>query len=172
MTLVEHLKSRNLDMEKHKVWLNEEERVATFPLYNLLGVMTGYQQYRPEGTKKINNNPKEGKYFTKSQQAFAMWGLESWSFSNTLFVAEGLFDAAKLTYLGYSAVAVFCNNLSADSLSWVRFVQKIRPVVFVRDADVAGKWFSSYGTTICTEHYKDLGEAPLSYVKELVKNYD
>ena len=60
--LKEHLKSRHLDLELHRPVLDEAEGVVTFYLWNLSGQLVGYQQYRPSGEKKPQNNPKQGKY--------------------------------------------------------------------------------------------------------------
>ena len=75
-SLSEHLSSRHVNFFLHKVWLNEENRVATFPLYNLSGLMVGYQMYRPGASKERKNDPREGRYFTrKSEGTLAVWGL-------------------------------------------------------------------------------------------------
>jgi hypothetical protein len=63
-TVLEHLKDRHLNVELHRPFVDEVERVATFLLWNLSGQCVGYQQYRPEGEKKPRNNPKQGKYYT------------------------------------------------------------------------------------------------------------
>ena len=91
-----HLHSRYFSMNLHRAWL--DEGVATFPLWNLSGQLVGYQQYRPFADKKAKNDPREGRYFTRlSRDRVGVWGLESWQFSDVLFLCEGVFDACKVT---------------------------------------------------------------------------
>jgi hypothetical protein len=96
MKILEHLQLRHMNLAIHTAWLDEVEDVATFPLWNLSGKMIGYQSYRPSGIKKVFNHPKEGRYYTyRKNLDIGVWGLESWKFSNTLFVTEGIFDACR-----------------------------------------------------------------------------
>lgn len=76
----ENLKERHFNLALHKAWVDEEEGVATFPLYNGEFHLVGYQQYRPLGSKKAFNNPREGKYYTyrKGEDNYGVWGMESW----------------------------------------------------------------------------------------------
>lgn len=173
MTLLQHLHSRYMDTTLHKVWINEEECIATFPVWNLSGQLVGYQQYRPDKTKEPNNNPLEGRYFTRiKDQRVGVWGLESWKLSNTLFVTEGIFDACRLTNCGYSAVCVFGNSVPSSTMRWFETIRRSRPVVAVCDSDTAGRRLNRLSNTYCAvEGYKDLGEASEEYVKKLVKEY-
>jgi DNA primase len=134
IVLLEHLKSRHLDISLHRVFIEGE--TATFPIYNLLGEFTGFQQYRPSGFKKVPNNPREGKYFTRGK---GFWGLESWSFTNTIFIVEGLFDAARLTQRRISALAVLSCDPSKEIKDQLRLIRMQRPVVALCDNDSAGK---------------------------------
>lgn len=173
--LYKHLASRHLNFNLHRVWLDEVKQVATFPLYNLAGTLLGYQQYRPDGSKAVNNDPRDGKYFTRkpNNPEPSYWGVESWNLSNTLFLVEGLFDAARLTSLGYSALAVFTNNPGSNFRSFVSLVQKLRPVVVVCDNDAAGLKLAKYGHTYTTlSSGKDVSEADKLEVLEIVKYYD
>lgn len=120
MNLTEHLRSRHLDLELHRPMLDEVEGVATFYLWNLSGQLVGYQQYRPLGEKKPQNNPKEGKYFTyRKQPTLAVWGVESLKYPGSVFVCEGVFDACRLTERGCAAVAVLSNNPTSDLANWL-----------------------------------------------------
>jgi 5S rRNA maturation endonuclease (ribonuclease M5) len=173
--LYTHLLSRGVDFALHCVWLDETKQVATFPLYNLAGTLLGYQQYRPDGSKDVNNDPREGKYFTRkpSNPEPSYWGVESWKLSNTLFLVEGLFDAARLTSLGCSALAVFTNNPGSNFMGFVSLVKKMRPVVVVCDNDAAGLKLAKYGHTYAMlSSGKDVGEADELEVLEMVKRYD
>jgi 5S rRNA maturation endonuclease (ribonuclease M5) len=173
--LYTHLIDRHVNFDLHRVWLDEAKQVATFPLYNLAGTLLGYQQYRPNGSKAVNNDPREGKYFTRkpSNPEPSYWGVESWNLSNTLFLVEGLFDAARLTSLGYSALAVFTNNPGSNFMGFVQLVQKLRPVVVVCDNDVAGIKLAKYGHMYATmQSGKDVSEADELELLEMVKYYD
>ena len=171
-TLLQHLKSRHLDVALHRPMLDEENRVATFFLYNLSGQLVGYQQYKPEGSKKTNNDPKDGKYFTyRDKTTVAVWGVETLHLTpNLLFVTEGVFDACRLTELGYSAVAVLTNNPTSDFRNWLRALN--RKVVVVADNDNAGKKLAKFGDYVefTTDH--DLGDSSEEFVRQLVSKYE
>lgn len=173
MTVHQHLLSRHLDMSLHRVWIAEELHCASFPLYNLSGKLLGYQRYRPGASKALNNDPREGRYFTRLVNGdIGIWGLESWSLSNTLFLVEGLFDAARLTSRGYSAIAVFSNEPSYSAREWLYASCSNRRVVAVCDNDTPGRKLSRYGHTHhVMEDGKDLGEASDSYVTDFLKEY-
>lgn len=171
-TVLEHLKSRHLDVELHRPAVDEDERVATFFMYNLSGQVVGYQQYRPEGLKKPNNNPREGKYFTyKKQPTVGVWGLESLHLTpHVLFVTEGLFDAARLTSMGVSAVAVFTCDPGRDVRNWLTLLN--RKVVVVCDGDKAGAMLAKYGdVSLCLLGGKDLGDADDETVTFVLQNF-
>jgi hypothetical protein len=76
-------------------------------MYNFQGKMTGQLQYRPNGQKKVQNNEKYGKYYTHvSKNEISVFGLESLDFSRTIYLVGGLFKAATLHRLGYTAFHV------------------------------------------------------------------
>ena len=170
-TVLEHLKSRHLDVNLHRPMVDEVERVATFYLYNLSGQLVGYQQYRPEGDKKPNNNPKLGKYFTyRKTPTLAVWGVESLDLSpHVVFVCEGLFDAARLTQRGFSALAVLSNNPSPDLRNWLTCLN--RKVVAVCDNDAAGRKLAKFGDVVLFTDEKDLGDSSDEYVTNLLKEF-
>lgn len=172
MTILQHLRSRYFDTELHTAWIDENEGVATFPLWNLSGKLVGYQQYRPIGDKKRFNHPKEGRYFTfRKERVVGVWGLESWNLSNTLFVTEGIFDACRLTRLGYSAVATLSNDVDDSLKRWLWTIRKSRPVVTVCDNDAAGRYLAKYGHLFHVVETGDLGAAEEEYVANLAKEY-
>ena len=146
--LKEHLKSRHLDLALHRPVLDEENQVATFYLWNLSGQLCGYQQYRPTGDKKAQNDPRMGKYFTyKHQPTLALWGVESLHLTpHVVFLTEGIFDGARLTERGVSALAVLSNNPTPDLRGWLRALNRL--VVTVCDNDQAGK---QIGRASCRE---------------------
>jgi hypothetical protein len=170
--LKNHLKARHLDLELHRPVLDEVENVATFYLWNLSGQMVGYQQYRPDGEKKPQNNPKEGKYFTyRKQPTLGLWGVESLHLSeNVVFLCEGVFDACRMTEKGFSALASLSNNPTADLHNWLRMLN--RYVVVVCDADNSGKRLAKFGDAFeVVQGYKDLGDASDEYVEFLLDKY-
>ena len=171
-TVAEHLVDRHLDAALHRPVVDEVERTATFYLYNLSGALVGYQQYRPEGEKKPQNNPKQGKYFTyRKQPTLAVWGVESLHLTpNVVFVCEGAFDAARLTQRGVSALAVLSCNTGWDLRNWLGMLN--RRVVAVCDGDKAGAQLAKFGdVSVCLLGGKDLGEADDETVDFLLHHF-
>lgn len=173
MNVLHHLRSRYMNTSLHTVWISEELECATFPLWNLSGQIVGYQRYRPGAPKEKHNNPYEGRYFTRvKDHRVGVWGLESWKLSNTLFVTEGVFDACRLTNLGYSAVATLSNDVSPSLKRWLWMVRKFRSVVAVCDNDSAGRRLAKYGHKSHVVEAGDLGDASEQYVRNLAKEYN
>jgi len=170
MTVESNLCDRHFDKSLHRVWIDEDEGVATFPLWNLSGQMVGYQQYRPDGEKKLFNNPREGRYFThRKNKAVGVWGLEAWHLSNVLFITEGVFDAARITSKGYSAIATTSNDLDKTHQAWLYCVRSARPTVAVCDGDKAGLKLSKYSERFhVMPSGEDLGDASDDYVNWLI----
>ena len=182
-SLREHILSRHLDMNLHLVWIDEDERVATFPLWNLSGQLVGYQAYRPDADK-VQKNDEKGRYYTykgqklvcKHNKTVSVWGLESWYLSTTLFITEGIFDAARLTQRGYSAVAVLSNDPNTSTLNWLAQVRTQRPTVAVCDPGAAGRKLVKTAHTAHTVSVPghpdaDLGDVDDAYVEGLLACY-
>ena len=173
MTVLAHLKDRYFDVTQHTAWVSEAERVAVVPLWNLSGQLTGYHHYRPDMPKDANNHPYDSRYFTRvSNSPVTVWGIESWYNSNTLFVTEGLFDAARVTWNGFSAVCVFSSDMGKSTLGWLNLVKQIRPVVSLCDNDAAGIKLAKHGH----QHYtvqsaKDFNDADESEVQAVLRKY-
>lgn len=173
--LVDHLLSRHMDLDLHRPMLDEEAGVATFWLYTLTGQVSGYQQYRPSGLKGKAENLKDvSKYYTWYSKHLPVqprvWGLESFNFTPTLFLCEGLFDAARLTSRGVSALAALSNDPGKQFGYWVRTLN--RKVVAVCDNDSAGRKLAKYGTDfVLCEDGKDLGEASEEFVDGLLLKF-
>jgi len=179
----QHMLDRHVDVNLHRVWLDEDNRVATFPLWNLSGEMTSYQAYRPDAVK-VQRNDEAGRYYTyrgtklfpKHCKTVSVWGLESWLLSTVLFVTEGVFDAARLTERGYSAVALLSNDPDSSLLSWLRTVRAMRPVVAVCDPGRAGRKLAKAGHVAHTVEVEgmpdaDLGDVSDEYVTRLLAEY-
>jgi len=177
LDMVEHLKSRHMDVDLHKVYVNQDEQLAVFPYYNLAGQMTGFRQYKPFGSK-VPGSGLDGKYYSfRNKEMIALFGMESWYFSNTLFLIEGVFDAAHGTKLGFSMLSVGCNALDPQLQAWVRGVQLYRPVVAVCDPGKAGLWLGKYVERSVVVDYDlenevDLADAPEEYVLDLLRSYE
>lgn len=171
-TLSEHLRKRHLDCTLHHPVLDEVERVATFFLWNLSGQLVGYQQYRPEGEKKPQNNPKLGKYFTyKKQPTLAVWGVESLHLTpHLVFLTEGLFDAARLTERGFSALAVLSNDPTPELHNWLACLPRRRKVA-VCDNDKAGLKLAKFGDEAIFTAEKDLGDSTDDEVTNLLLRF-
>jgi len=170
-TVLQLLRERHLDVNLHRPAVDEEERVATFFLYNLSGQIVGYQQYRPDADKVKNNHPTGGRYFTyRNKDTLGVWGVESLYLTpHVLFVTEGIFDAARLTERGFSAVAALSNNPTKDFKNWLSFLN--RKVVAVCDNDSAGRRLAKFGDVAVFTEDKDLGDADDSYVDWLLKEH-
>lgn len=108
----QELLRRHVDPNIVKVWIDSNSNLATFPLYDTVGRLVGYQQYNPSTQEKKSNDPKCSRYFTyhrgvKDTGYGVVWGLDNIQNHNgTLFVTEGVFEAARLLSLGYDAVAI------------------------------------------------------------------
>ena len=167
-----HLKSRHVDLSLHKVYIDEIEYCATFPLWNLSGQMVGYQTYRPDSDKVQKNNPKLGRYYThRNKETIGVWGLESWYLSNVLFVTEGIFDAARLTHYGASAIATLSNDPNNSTREWMYSVRSNRFVVSVCDAGPSGNKLKKLGHKFFQFENGDLGDASDEIVKKILKLY-
>lgn len=173
MTILEHICSRYVDTVLHRVWIDEQSDCATFPLWNLSGQMVGYQQYRPYASKEKRNDPRHGRYFTRVKDGkIAVWGLESFHLSKVLFVTEGIFDAARISYLGYAAVATLSNDSNTTTSTWFRLIRSYKYIVAVCDNDTAGRSLAKLGHAFhVVENFKDLGDASDTYVETLISKY-
>lgn len=184
-SVAQHLKKRYMNTHLHKVWVSEENRCATFPLWNLSGQMVGYQRYQPDKSKTQNNDPTEGRYFTRAgsnevgtystekwaKGPVAVWGLEAWNLSSTLFLTEGIFDAARVTDRGYAALAVLSYAVSPQLKNWLYIVKQVRQVVCVCDNDESGLKLAKYGHKAHVVPDGDLGSSTQDYVDQLLEEY-
>ena len=174
-SILSHLKSRHLNLELHRPILDEKNSIATFLLYNLSGQIVGYQQYNQNGDKKKYNSKETGRYYTyksKYQNTVVLWGTESLYQSNgAIYLTEGIFDAARMTNRGQSALASLANNPPRDYRNYLKLLN--RPIIAVCDNDAAGRKLAKYGDYVeyVPSEYKDLGESPESYVSQLIEKY-
>jgi hypothetical protein len=115
------------------------DEVATFSLYDFGGRLSGFQQYRPLGEKKANNK-NTGKYWSYVPSGgVGIFGFESWDFSDVVYLTGGLFKAATLHRLGYTAL-----HVSAVSYKYLRPQLQLtgRPFRGIGDADDEGAQFA------------------------------
>ena len=137
--MVEHMKSRGMDkdmLDRFRIVLDEDERTATIPLWNLSGQWNGYQQYRPDANKEKSNHPKLARYYThcrKSKEAITLGGLETYQDTPRLFVVEGWFDAVPLWERGIACVFT-CGIPDKTLQHWFRVQDK--PVITLLDPGI------------------------------------
>lgn len=138
--MITHLQSRGMDTSLYQFGFDDEERKATFYLYNLSGQIVGYQRYSPDLDKKKNNDPKDCRYYTYLPEGRdGVFGLELLNEEDrTLYIVEGLFKAAVLHRLGFNAVAVLTSTPKRLK-PWFRILKATWKLVAIGDADPAGE---------------------------------
>lgn len=169
MTVKAHLLKRRCDPLNYSVWLDEAERCAYFPLWNLTGQMVGYQKYSPWAPKNEKNNlpPGERKYYTylgkegdeypkNGKHKVGFFGLDKLKASDkTVVVVEGVFDAIRLINEGVPTLAL----LSNDPKRFRPFFRALnKRVVAVCDNDTAGRKLAKIGTFSLTCSEKDVDD--------------
>lgn len=173
MNIRDHLIERHVDLALHQPVLDNENCAATFLCWNFSGRLTGYQCYKPNGDKKIFNDPNLGRYYTyrnKSYPTVTVWGMESYYISDgPIFITEGIFDAARLTGRKQTAFATLCNAPPKDYKNWLQMLG--RPIIAICDNDKAGMELSHYANHFEVVPEGDLGDAPDDYVSHLIERY-
>jgi len=173
MNMKAHLLSRHLNLDLHRPVLDERAGVASFYCWNLSGQLVGYQQYNPTGYKKVFNSKDKGRYYTyRKLPTVCMWGVESlYQSDGVVFLTEGVFDAARMTNLGQSALASLCNSPPADYKNWLEALG--RKVVGVVDNDKAGLKLGEFAdyVEVVPKEFGDLGNANQDYVSYLLQKY-
>lgn len=172
MTVEENLRSRYLNLDLHRPIIDEVEGIATFYLWNFSGQMVGYQQYRPFVLEKKTNDPRSSRYFTcVKQPTIAVWGLESFYLrDDVLFLTEGVFDAARLTYLGYPALALLSCDPKRDTKNWLRMLNRRVIAVCDNDANGSGRKLARFGDEAYFLESKDLGDSTDAEVESFLFN--
>lgn len=167
-SVADHLRDRYMLVSNYHTFIDEEDRTATFLLFNLSGMICGFQRYRPDADKAKNNDPKLSRYYTyKTPGQIAVFGLETFTWSRPLFLTEGIFDCVRLHNLGYSAIAALSNDPKFLA-PWLRAIS--RPIYAICDSGNAGKKLAEYAhfSTVCPEGL-DLGSMRTSDVIALTK---
>lgn len=140
-SLKQHLITRGMDPDLYQVTYDDVEGVVTFMLYNGVGAIVGYQQYRPaQVSKQKKNNPKEGRYYTYlPRETDGVFGWDLVDFNNkTIYVVEGVFKAGVLHRLGYNAIAVLTSTPKRLK-PWFRILKATMNLVAIGDNDDAGR---------------------------------
>lgn len=142
VTVREHLKNRHVCVSRYSIHIDEVNRTATFLLFNLSGQICGYQRYRPDANKTKSNDPRLSRYYTfRPSIGIGVFGLETISYSRTVFVTEGIFDAVRLHNLGFTAIAALSNDPKFLQ-PWLRTLS--RPTVAVCDWGRPGEKLALY----------------------------
>ena len=140
-TQLEHLISRGMDPSRYPVFYDPEEGIITFLLFNGMGDLVGYHQYRPDqASKQKKNDPKTGRYFTYlPKDTDGVFGLDVLNHTDrTIYVVEGVFKAAVLHRLGFNAIAVLTSTPKRLK-PWFRILRATWNLVAIGDNDDAGK---------------------------------
>ncbi len=158
----DHLLHRGIDCNVYSMVIDEESNNVYFFLYNLSGQLVGYQKYNPSYEKK-GGNRMESKYYNwitdeGSSKKIAVWGLESISPDDKfIFIAEGIFDVARIHQSGYPGIAVLCNDPSNPLKGWLKTLHQKKIVIY--DNDKAGQKLKSIGDyCFCVDSGKDLND--------------
>lgn len=170
MDLGQHLKDRHLNTALYSgVFLDQENEVVTFFLWNLSGQMCGTQQYRPNADKKQKNDPREGRYYTslhgnKHEKPLAVWGLESFTLrSDVLVIVEGVFDACRLHNAGVPAVAL----LTSSHKHFRNWLFSLNRKIYKVEDDHGSK-LGRYEALQLPENRVDLGECNEEEIKNII----
>lgn len=167
MNIEEHLISRQMNLDKFKPYLDYENNIATFMLYNLSNQIIGFQQYRPAAPKARKNHPRESRYYTYVQRnRLTLFGLETIYDSNVIVLSEGIFDAADIANHGFASLATLSNDPTSDLKNWLSFLN--RPVFAVCDSGKDGLKLSKFADDyiICEN---DFNSASLSEKRMIVR---
>lgn len=153
----------------YPVYVDEDEGVATFMLYDLSGALCGYQQYRPGAGKEKKNHPREGRYYTyRIEGRIPVFGLETWGWSRPLFITEGIFDCVRIHNLGYAAIATLSND-PKHMRSWFRAMS--RTIIAICDGGPSGTKLAKYGDfAVACPETRDLGDMDDQEVSETLSS--
>lgn len=136
-----HLISRGMNPDLYKIYYDEDEKIATFQLWNFSGKFVGYQQYRSNIVeKKKKNDPASGRYFTYlPRETDGIFGLDQINYEDrNLYIVEGIFKASVLHRLGYNAIAVLTSTPKRLK-PWFRILKVTWNLIAIGDNDSAGR---------------------------------
>jgi hypothetical protein len=157
------------------------EGVATFMLFGVRGFiendnkLLGYQAYRHDVLEK-RRNTTDSRYYTHHRRCniiddTVVFGLELLEKNaKTLFITEGIFEAATLHRLGYNAIAILT---SAPNKRMRKYIPMLADKsVWCGDSDAAGNgsWLSrACDYRLCFPD-RDLDEIPYDEIHEAIND--
>lgn len=182
MDLEQHLLDRHCDLSLYRVYLDAENDIVTFLLWNLSGQVVGYQHYRPFAPKNQKNDPKAGRYYTRpgvegdeegpreARKKLAFFGVEILDRPGPVYLVEGIFDAVRLHNKGLAALAVLMN----DPKKLRPFFRALgRETIAICDNDKAGRKLAKCGNrSFVVEGSKDLGDMTETQLTEFLDEID
>jgi hypothetical protein len=177
MTVHEHLLSRGCEPSKYHMFVSEEDRTATFLLWNVSGQLVGYQQYRPDAPKTGKGNRQDLRYWTfigpeGNFKKTAVFGLETLSWSDKhFFICEGIFDAIKVHNAGFPCLALLCND---PAPLWNFLIATGKKIIAIVDNDNAGQKMKKFASDVLQVPpiYKDIGDMKQEDANILLRNFD
>ena len=129
------------------VVIDEEEETASFILYDFDGKLTGFQQYRKDGSKKLRENHRSGKYFTHVTKGMnGVFGLDfvgESGYEDIVLVVEGVFKSCRFHSRGMGSFATLTNNPKRMKGS-LELMKLKKFLVCVPDPDKAGEVLAGY----------------------------
>lgn len=150
--------------------VSEEDRSATFYLFNTTGKIVGYQTYRPD-MDKTSGTKADNRYYTFTR-AFAPWGVETLETGRPLAITEGVFDATPLNLLGFSTLALLTSNPPRWFKAALAVMRERHPlVVQLRDSDGAAKPLKSADTVLDMPGANDPGSMGLERLGDFVREH-
>lgn len=182
-TIAAHLKRRHCDISRYPVVIDEDDRCATFMLYNLSGQLTGYQTYRPDHDKEKHNDPRDGRYYTfrmktshdngrKDTTAIAVFGIETLYYRpDVVFIVEGIFDAVRLHNVSLPAIATLSND-PKHLTGWLESAFSGRTKVVIPDNDTGGQRLAKFGDVVINlQPGEDVGSLTDDQIDQLLRDW-
>lgn len=171
-SMVGHLARRQTTPSLYAgISINEEERVVTFPLWNLMGQMVGFQQYKPDKEPSNTKSPDNRYYPVIPRPSNTAFGIDQISLqrSRILFVGEGVFDVCPLHNHAVNAIAVLCND-PIHLNGWIRSLGYF--TVGLCDGDKAGSKLANLtDIAIHCPYGKDPGDMPDDFFLNLINQF-
>lgn len=178
-SITTHLKERHLDIKKYpSLHISEEYGKAYFYLYNLSGMIVGYQCYTPSLPKRMNKaedcDRRYHTYITKSAGMIMLtaFGLDILDTTKKeIFLVEGIFDACRLHNLGLNALALLCSDVSFLKEHLMSMGYKLIPVCEGDEAGLKLATLATHKEIIYLEEGYDLGDLDDKYIECIFKDY-
>lgn len=164
MTFLEHIQDRGWcmlgfdDDPKSIGYVDYENEVVTFPLWNLSGQFSGTQIYRWDKSKDAQRNPHDQKYFTYAPRGnISVYGLQLLpdSYLGPIYLVEGIWEVIAGCFFGIPCVAALGRN-PKHLMNWINSIPN--PVVTLSQPDEAGKDLRKYGKNGYIDLDKDLDD--------------